>query len=464
MDWQNISVQDYFQGRKAALTEKVRVFRTSFGLSQQDIAELLECSRSRIGHIENGIGEYSLEELELLALKFGKHPDHFMRLSGELATLQEIAFTNHQSSKILGDTIPCQLPPHTRTAEATEVIFSPDNCFLVANLAYQQEEADHQREIVCFWETKTGKLCATVLVDHYVSAIAFRLNDPVVAIGTSIGTVMIWNYRLNEIVTCLDDVDHTSAHSLIIDPAMSDRLIISLQFSEAGSDLIMVNQNSNTVTIWDTEQWQVISRWRLPKMAEGTNLNQLSQKVSITVISSSYSINGVNLFPVNTQIIVLQSHSNHLDSFFWDGEFLEGRTFREAIDCFAGKIIDKKNRKSLFAVGGVKQFCEIWYQDDSPGNLRNSYYGQTSGFIRQIVIVDEYCVLGLLENVGSDLPRWSIKNLVANQPVAFLNCGSKMFNKVKLSNEGKLVAYLNEEGVSLQEVQLEHLHTSFPLF
>ena len=108
----------------------------------------------------------------------------------------------------------------------------------------------------------------------------------------------------------------------------------------------------------------------------------------------------------------------------------------------------------MFAVGGVNQFCEIWYQDDSPGNLCNSYYGQTSGFIRQIVIVDEYCVLGLLENVGSDLPRWSIKNLVVNQPVAFLNFGSRMFNKVKLSNEGKLVAYLNEEGVSLQEVQL----------
>lgn len=464
MDWQNISVLDYFHERKAALTKKVRVFRTSFGLSQQDIAELLGCSRSRIGHIENGIGGYGLEELELLALKFGEHSRYFMRLSSDLATLQEIAFTNHQSSKILGDTISCQLPPHTRTTDHTEVIFSPDNCFLAANLAYQQEEADHQREMVCFWETKTGQLYSTLLVDHYVSAIAFRLNEPVVAIGTSIGTLMIWNYRQNEIVTCLDDVDHTSAHSLIVDPAMRDRLIISLQFSEDGNDLVVVNQTSNTVTIWDTEQWQIISRWILPKMSEGTNLNQLSQKVNITVISSAYSINGVNLFPVSTQIIVLRSHLKHLDSFSWDGEFLEGRTFREAIDCFAGKIIDKKSRKSLFAVGGVSQFCEIWYQDDSPGNLRNSYYGQTSGFIRQIVIVDEYCVLGLLENVGPDLPRWSIKNLVANQPVAFLNFGSKVFTKVKLSNEGKLVAYLNEEGVSLQEVQLEHLHTSFPLF
>lgn len=77
-----VTPKQYAAQRQATIIKTITDLRERHGLSQQDVADLLGCSRSRIARLErDGHGEYGLGELELLALRFGQEPALFLSLS-----------------------------------------------------------------------------------------------------------------------------------------------------------------------------------------------------------------------------------------------------------------------------------------------------------------------------------------------------------------------------------------------
>lgn len=63
-----------------AVISKVREFRDKHGLTQSNIAEVLEFSRGYIGQVESPLtaSKYNLNHLNRLALEFGCSPKEFM--------------------------------------------------------------------------------------------------------------------------------------------------------------------------------------------------------------------------------------------------------------------------------------------------------------------------------------------------------------------------------------------------
>jgi len=64
---QTINLEEYAVHRRSQLGTAVRQARRARGWTQEQVATYLGCSRRRVNRVEQGITEFSLFELELLA-------------------------------------------------------------------------------------------------------------------------------------------------------------------------------------------------------------------------------------------------------------------------------------------------------------------------------------------------------------------------------------------------------------
>jgi len=72
----DMNLESYASLRSKALKRIMRQLREETGYSQEAVARLLGCARTRITEIERAEStcEYSIAEIELLTTLFGKHP------------------------------------------------------------------------------------------------------------------------------------------------------------------------------------------------------------------------------------------------------------------------------------------------------------------------------------------------------------------------------------------------------
>ena len=63
--------EDYFQEHRQKIGDSIRIFREEKDFSQDDLAEIMEVSRSTISKIENGKFAISIDYI----VKFGWHLD-----------------------------------------------------------------------------------------------------------------------------------------------------------------------------------------------------------------------------------------------------------------------------------------------------------------------------------------------------------------------------------------------------
>ena len=70
--------QAYLQKRRRVIGQRIREIRRSSGMSQEDVANYLNCSRVKVHRVENGVTEFSVVELELLASQFDVTILHFL--------------------------------------------------------------------------------------------------------------------------------------------------------------------------------------------------------------------------------------------------------------------------------------------------------------------------------------------------------------------------------------------------
>jgi transcriptional regulator with XRE-family HTH domain len=145
----NVTVGDYLSFRQKVMGAKIVQLRHAYGLSQQDLAALLGCSRSRIARIETGQGEYTLSELEVLALRFGADPLVFLELTHSERALLDYAYAHSVSYPALGQAIKCAHPAGGAVKKPVDPLaWSPDSRFLAASVI--QRGAD-EAAILCIW-------------------------------------------------------------------------------------------------------------------------------------------------------------------------------------------------------------------------------------------------------------------------------------------------------------------------
>jgi transcriptional regulator with XRE-family HTH domain len=74
-------IKIYLHKRRLEIGQRVKEVRRLNNCSQQDIAHYLGCSRIRVNRAENGVSEFSVGELELLARLFDVTILHFLGVS-----------------------------------------------------------------------------------------------------------------------------------------------------------------------------------------------------------------------------------------------------------------------------------------------------------------------------------------------------------------------------------------------
>jgi DNA-binding XRE family transcriptional regulator len=78
MEMKTIDLQDYALQRRPEIGQRIREVRSQAGWTQERTAHYLGCSRRRVNRVEQGITEFGVLELELLAQAWGVSVSHFL--------------------------------------------------------------------------------------------------------------------------------------------------------------------------------------------------------------------------------------------------------------------------------------------------------------------------------------------------------------------------------------------------
>lgn len=80
----NVDIEDYVRQRRPKIGLQIRKARVEKGWTQEQVALYLGCSRRRVNRVEQGITDFNVFELELLAQEFGVSITYLLGYSQEL--------------------------------------------------------------------------------------------------------------------------------------------------------------------------------------------------------------------------------------------------------------------------------------------------------------------------------------------------------------------------------------------
>jgi len=70
--------QAYLKRRRHEIGQRIREIRRRNNMSQEEVADYLGCSRIKVNRVENGLTDFSVVELELLAQRLDVTILHFL--------------------------------------------------------------------------------------------------------------------------------------------------------------------------------------------------------------------------------------------------------------------------------------------------------------------------------------------------------------------------------------------------
>lgn len=267
-----MAAHHYSASRQARIKEVVRERRKEAGYSQQAVADLLGCARSRISDIENAEKDacYTIGEIELLAGLFGINPLDLLRMSGEEAIALGQFVTEKQTGGALLNLVNCTLPPHVAKfytqafppAEGHEytpdpVLFSPSGAMIATFLDSAEAEGwedwhddPYQFTLLC-WDTQSGALLAQIRLP-YVECLAV-LDDTRLVIAITEPE----NARQ-------EDEDQEYRHELIVWNVRSNSIERKIELLERAENLAASTDSTyfaaffprtTTIQCWRTADW-----------------------------------------------------------------------------------------------------------------------------------------------------------------------------------------------------------------
>jgi transcriptional regulator with XRE-family HTH domain len=483
MSWQQFRASHYFDWRRQQLTTHIRTLRERQGLSQRAIADWLGCSRSRIARIETGKGGFSLEELEVLALRLGEDPGRLIQLSPDSETLLQIAFTNEWSHRALGEVIECRLPSGLVVPQYPNIALSPDGALIAASLQLQAGNEADRPEVIILWNARIGTSQQRLPLDGWASAMTFSPNGRLLAVGTNMDTVKILDCATGQFLTYLDPVEDGYSETLwAYVNEVGYGLISQVCFSPDGRYLAVVNEDHGTLRIWETGSWQAVTTWALNPLYDDEEGDEESP-------FGEFAVSQIAFTPDSRHLVVIPflGRANTAALFTVpEGKRVQRLVFPERVVSVGMASASDSPAGTIFAFGGHNHFWEVAYGEWSqsgrswltlytaPAQVNDGFIRQT---IQQAIVLSENCILALIEKQGhhlrseahtgtldtTSLPCWVVVNLVSHQAAVLLDLGQEgMVNvTLRLADNGTALAFADSarQQIGVRSLQPEHLQT-----
>jgi transcriptional regulator with XRE-family HTH domain len=284
----DMNLESYTSLRSKAFKRIMRQLREEAGYSQETVARLLECSRTRITERERieSTTEYGIAEIELLATLFGKHPHDILSLTGQHAIELGRLVTEMQTSLALQGVVDCILPKRIEKLYAKrfeqpygdeeyfpgKVVFSPSgeiiativDSFVAEDLKDLYDEPYHLT-VMC-WDTKTGAVVGQKRLP-YIEKIAVLDADRVAIVtnpplrgdqitpdNVSESSLSIWNLHKDQIEVEMELFDRVGAVAV----------------SPYGTFLAAFMPSTSTIQVWQTSDWRAIRAFKLQPFEDDT--------------------------------------------------------------------------------------------------------------------------------------------------------------------------------------------------
>ena len=492
-------VGDYGASRQQALKRIVKRLRKEAHFSQEEVADFLGCSRTRVTEIEReeSSATYTLGELELLTTLFGRHPLDMLRLVGqdaiELAGMMTAKQTNGALLGVTNCTVPPGIAKILRIDEMPgDLIYAPGERILASIVDSYMAQDWHEDEpyevTILSWDTRSGKIMAQTRLP-FAEQIA-PLDDGRVVIFTAppqeayqaweaferYGQMSVWNTRTGEV------------EEKMALPYPVERLAVSPD----GAYLAAYVPANLTIQVWRTRDWHPIHAYELGVepgasdpgriLRQAADCNDLTLNRKMTPLGFDYEASRFEF--LNPQVLVVGFLTETLEIDVQSpngfaasplGPLHEFPRVTHARD--DKREIAVKTVAYDYHAGGGDSKIELFYQvtKEQQGyppirDVRITKW--LSGQVHQPVILDERCVLAwVLYNTPY---RWGrvykrrigLVNLISGRVVLLEDQGRWQAedNQVAatLSPGGRMIAYWTfsasgDPRLSIQHIDLEPL-------
>jgi len=432
------TIREYIAFHDHWAAEAIKKRRLALGISQPEIAKLLNTSRARIARIEEGTNSYTQGELDVISLFLEMDPRTIRAMSTEERWALDKAFTDGVTKDALGKLIVCELPNQTtiRISEDSSwpafpgFVFSKDGLRLAGKL-YRSDVPSEIFNTICVWNTETGKLLAALPQNCFINSMAFDPGGTLLAFESGNDSVSVFDWQKNEIIACLDPVDDGYPQELWKSADESDAgfgNISHLAWRPDGKLLVTYNEDHGTLRIWDTSTWTTKRVLVLPAILEALE-NMKYEMVTdhgykdLTVDDMVYAQNGEFLLITKGgrtktyYIDPLGDPSRNAIGFEWAlGEIRT--TFLAPLE-----KVDDHDRYLLFIAGdeGLFEILTMSRRSEDAGWWSSQYVRDRGrpGEIKQMALASDGAVYALINmKSGRENDHWSLTNLYSNKTIA----------------------------------------------
>jgi transcriptional regulator with XRE-family HTH domain len=261
----------YSAARQKAFKRIVRQMREGSHYTQADVAGFLGCSRTRVTDIEReGSGtEYSVAEMELLAVLFGRHPLDVLHMTGQEAIDVGEMVTSRQTGQALLQVVDCSLPSHIeKIVKAWDDIpdsleFSPAGTVIASIVDYGvgedwQGEEPYQFTILC-WSTQSGNLLGQIRRPYVTRVVPVNADQVVMLRDTAHGRAYSGDHHEDVSDLLIWNVSGGRIDKKITLPERAQELAISPD----GRYAAVYMQATTTIQVWQISTWEPICAFEL---------------------------------------------------------------------------------------------------------------------------------------------------------------------------------------------------------
>jgi transcriptional regulator with XRE-family HTH domain len=486
-------VAGYVVSRQQALKRLVKQMRKDAHFSQEEVADFLGCSRTRVTEIEReeSSATYTQGELELLTVLFGRHPLDMLRLAGPDAIELAERMSTKQTRGALLEVTDCSVPPGLakilRIDESPgDLIYAPGEQLLASIVDSSmtddwQEEEPYAVTILC-WDTGSGKIISQTRLP-YAERIA-PLDDGRVVIFTAqpLEAHEAWDYHVSYGQMLVWDT-HTGAIEKKMElPYPVGNLAVSPDCAYLAAYL----PTNASIQIWQTHAWDPLRAYELGVepgalspgciVGQATDCNDLSMRRKLTYQGFEYRAERFEF--LNPRVLVVGFSGETLEI---DIQAPDGYAYFQLGELVAIPRVahtrDDRREITVSAMdfdphpGGGDSKIELYYQvpkpQEHPAIREVRVTKWVSGQVHQPVILDETCILAWV--VYNTPYRWGrfytrkigLVNLVSGRVVLLEDQGRGRAedNQVQatISPKGGMVAYWTFLASWETRLALQHL-------